>query len=213
MTKHTFVAFRDWWSLPATMAGVFFVDKLFIPDGTPEWVTPALYVTAMVSNVAGNLTGQARARKDAEKLKEEASDLGTALAVERERVDRLEKDLDKQRSLRNSDKTIADGRLDSMRKAHKEEMDALMERHREEEQALRLSHQVTETYLRKTIEKKDSLRDANNDISHHRIEELLVENGNLKADLERWKAMYTAEQSVRFEISREHALHGEGVAE
>jgi hypothetical protein len=169
-------AFIDWWTLPATIAGVLFIDKMLVPNDAPDWVPAALYGVAMLSNVVGNIAGQSCARKDAEAIREELSAIDKALAVERERTSSLQKHVETERVLRETDRTISDGRIESLRKAHKEEEDALREMHAEEERS-----------LRKQIELERSLKESDRTIATSRIEDLLRENGELKAEVARWK--------------------------
>jgi len=183
-------AFINWWTLPATIAGIIFVDKMLIPEGTPGWVTPAMYVVAMGSNILGNMAGQNRARKEAEKLKDETSELGTALAVERERTNTLTKSLDTVRTLRDTDNTVNARRLEELRDRHDSEMEALREYHREEEKILRMHHDAAETLLRSEIEKSNSLRESDRTISQGRIEELIKENGRLLSVIAWYEGKY-----------------------
>ena len=183
-------AFINWWTLPATIAGIFFVDKMLIPEGTPGWVTPALYAVAMGSNIVGNMAGQNRAREEAEKLKDETSALGTALAVERERTVALTESLDTVRTLRDTDNTVNARRLEELRDRHDSEMEALRERHKEEEESLRMHHDTAETLLRAEIGKSNSLRESDRTISQGRIEELIKENGRLLSVIAWYEGKY-----------------------
>lgn len=167
----------------------FFLSDAALPEGTSWWVHWAMTDASFASYALGAGATTLMMHRDTERLRGEASDLGTALAVERERTERLREDLDTGRSLRAGDRTVADGRLDELRRAHKEQMDALVERHMEEERVLRLSQQAAEACLRETIERKDSLRDADRALSQERVEGLLRENGDLKAEVAKWKAM------------------------
>ena len=169
-------AFLDWWTLPATIASMFFVDKMLIPKDTPDWVSAALYGVAMLSNIVGHVAGQSCARKDAEATREELSAIDKALAVERERTQSLQERVESERSLREIDRTICDGRIESLRKIHKEEEDALREMHAEEEHA-----------LRERIERERSLKESDRTVATSRIEDLLRENGELKAEVAKWK--------------------------
>lgn len=183
-------AFVNWWTLPATIAGMFFVDKMLIPEGTPGWVTPTMYAVAMGSNILGNMAGQNRAREEAEKLKDETSALGIALAVERERTNTLTESLDSTRTLREADNDVYTRRLEKLRERHDSEMAALREHHKEEEKSLRMHHNANETLLRAEIGKSNSLRESDRTISQGRIEELIKENGRLLSVIAWYEGKY-----------------------
>ena len=224
LTTMTEKAARHGWTMLqviVTLAGTPFLYGYLCgidlnADVSKMLVSLIAVLAGIISFAIGWKQGGAAVREEsvrADKAVAEASDLGKALAVERERVERLNEDLDTQRTLRESDKTIHDKRLDDMRKAHKEEMDALAEHHRELEKSLRLHHEGMEAMLRSELERTGNLRDADRTLAQSRVEELLRENGDVKAELERWRAMYVTEKAMRLEASHGPAMHAVEVAQ
>lgn len=163
-------------------------------DTSKLLVTLIAVLADVISFVIGWKQGGMAVREESARANEaenKASDLGTTLAVEQDRVKRLNEELDAQRRLREADKTISDGKLDSMREAHKKELDALINQHREEEKKLRLHYESTESLLRSELEKSSNLRDVDKTLAQSKVEQLLRENGELNAEVARWKAICT----------------------